>query len=325
MPDNHRGKYHTTLLDLVALTGNSLKEIGVSFKEHLPPGTDPRRIKIPPKEVRSHLQNRGVDYSFKIIAHINLRGGIGKTTSSITTASRLGQYGFKTCILDLDPQGSASLAFNFVLEDEDPVFYDVWQKPDEILMGSLRQIDDYLYLLPSSLENSLLDSRLSNPAQQKNAVRGVCEELKANGFDMAIIDCPPSLGSGVISSICAADIIVIPIGNDPFSFRGLELTLTEIQSICETFGLPLPEIKILFSKFDRREKMSTEALNLLDKKYKQYFIPFVIRTSTEFSKALSRRETVFASTVKNPAKEDYDNYVKHLFGLDRVFNHGNGQ
>tara|TARA_B100000959_G_C14984143_1_gene624828 strand:+ start:494 stop:1459 length:966 start_codon:yes stop_codon:yes gene_type:complete len=274
-----------------------------------------RKTGISPNSAREFLKNKGVNYSFKVIAHINLRGGIGKTTSAITGATRAAQYGFKTCILDLDMQGSASLAFNLTPSEEDPIFYDVWQNPSEMLMSSLKKIDKNVYILPSSLENGLLDASLANPACQKKAVHTVCEELKQNGFELVFVDCPPSLSAVVISAICASDIIVIPVGSDAYSFKGLELTLAEIRSISETFNVAKPEIKILLSRLDRREKLSVEALERLKANYQEYLIPAYIRTNTEFSKALERRETVFASTRKNYAKDDYDLYLRHILRL----------
>ncbi|OQY57663.1 MAG: hypothetical protein B6245_15930 [Desulfobacteraceae bacterium 4572_88] len=274
------------------------------------------KVGIPSQLARMYLSlKEGVDYSFRVLAHINLKGGVGKTTSTISFATRAVQYGFKTCILDMDSQGSASLAFDMVPEDDDPIFCDVWQNPGEMLMGSLKMIQKNLYILPSSLDNGLLDISLINPASQKNAVRGVCDILRANGFNLVLIDCPPSLGTAVISAICAASVIVIPMCGDKFSFKGLKLTMNEIFSIYEAFKLEKPEIRILFTKFDKREKISKSALKQLSSEYEEYLLPVPIRTSTEFSKALENKGTVFAVLKNTKAKNDYDKYVRQILGL----------
>ena len=271
---------------------------------------------VPPPKVRELLEQRGHDYAARVIANVNLRGGIGKTTCTITTASRAAQLGCKTCILDLDAQGSASSAFDRIPDVDEPIFYDVWQKPDEMVMGSLKKIDEFLYILPSALENGLLDVSLINPAAQKKAVRGVCRELLEEGFDLVAIDCPPSLGAAVISTICAADVIVIPVWSDPFSFKGIELTMQEITSICETFHLDAPAVKLLYARHDKRVKLAAQALERLGTEYSDHFAPFVIPTSTEFSKALARKETIFASRRSSPAKTAYDALTRHLMEFD---------
>jgi len=272
---------------------------------------------IPPQLLRAYLSKKGVDYSFKVIAYINLKGGTGKTTSAISTAARVAQYGFKTCILDMDSQANASLAFDRMPDEDDPIFSDIWQNPTEMVMGSLRRIDDHLYILPSSLENSLLDINLMNPVSQKNAVRGVCDVIGTNGFDLVMIDCPPSLGTAVISTICAADILVVPVCSDPFSIKGLEFTLREVVSICEAFHLEKPKEYILLTKFDKRLTISTNAFNRISDTYPENLIPFPIRTSSEYSKMLEKNQTVFAWTGKSRAKKDYDRYVRYLLELDK--------
>ena len=261
--------------------------------------------------VRRFLGKHGISYKPRIIAHITMRGGIGKTTATISAAMRAAQYGFKVCVLDLDPQSSSTHAFNAVPDEEDPIFYDIWQNPQEFLPDTLKQIRENLALLPSSLENALLDASLINPASQKKAVKAVCDVITASGYDTIFIDCPPSLGIAVISAICAVDTVVIPTGSDTFSMRGLEITLGEIASIRDTFGLPMPEMRILFSRHDRRERVSMDMLDFLRNHYAHLPLT-VIGTSSEFSKALAAGKTVFSSFRKSQARDDYDRYVRDL-------------
>ena len=311
-------KYVLTCGELATLCGITEDKIKENLEQNESLHIRGGKTGIPPFVVKKYLNKKGFDYSSHVVAVINMRGGIGKTTVSINTATRAKQYGFKTCIIDMDPQGSTTLAFDMTPEADDPIFYDIWQKPDEMVMGTIKKIDEDLYIIPSSLENGLLDASLINPSHQKNAVKDVCNVLKANGFDMIIIDNPPSLGTAVISSVCAADTIVVPMFSDAFSFKGLDITINEIHSICSTFNMKEPKVRILFSKYDRREKASETALLELKDGYSKYFIPFPIRTSTEFSKSLQRRETIFASYRKSTAKEDYDMYVKYILGLDKI-------
>lgn len=311
-------KYLLTCEELADLCGTTENKIKKKLNRNESLSIRGGKTGILPFVVKKFLKENGIDYSCQVLAIINMRGGIGKTTASINTATRAKQYGFKTCIIDMDPQGSTTLAFDMTPEEDDPIFYDIWQKPDEMVMGTIKKIDEDLYIIPSALENGLLDASLINPGYQKNAVKDVCNILKANGFEMIIIDNPPSLGTAVISSVCAADTIVVPMFSDAFSFKGLDITINEIHSICSTFNMGEPKVRVLFSKYDRREKASETALLELKDRYSKYFIPFPIRTSTEFSRALQRRETIFASYRKSTAKEDYDMYVKHILGLDKI-------
>lgn len=309
---SERKKRFLTNVELSGLVDDTAKEIAKSFDEKDLIPLQPGKFGIPPGLVRTYLTERGVDYSFRVLANINLKGGVGKTTSAVSIAARASQYGFKTCVLDLDSQGSASLAFDKLPDDDDPIFIDIWQKPGEEAMDAVREIEDGLHIIPSSLDNGLLDVNLMNPVSQKNAVNGVCNVLEDNGFDLAVIDCPPSLGAAVISTICAADTILIPVCNDRFSFKGLELTMGEISSICETFNLEEPEMRILYTKYDKRIGITKEAHGRLKENYGEYLLPVTIGTSSEFSKSLEKKETIFSSGRKNAAKEAYDRCARYL-------------
>jgi len=311
-----RSRYLITAEELGLLTRQTVTRVFQEIDQQQCIKLAPGILGVPPHLAREYLRGRGVDYTSRVIAHFNLKGGTGKTTTTITAATRAAQYGFRTCILDMDPQGSASLAFNVVPKEDDQIFCDVWEQPSEKVIDALRKLDDSLYILPSSLENETLNTTLFEPELQKQAVRGVCDVLRKKGFDLIMIDCPPSIGTHVISSICAANIVVIPVCSDAYSRRGIVLTLQEIASVCQRFQRALPRVQILYTRFDKRLKISTQVLQTLIKTYRKLFIPTPIGTSSEFAKALENRETVFASLRKNSAKDDYDQYVRYLLKLD---------
>lgn len=311
-----RPTYILTVAELGDLTGDSEQHLLDAFREHHTVKLGGGKVGIPSQLIRPFLTERGLDYGFRVIAHANLKGGVGKTTSATTLATRAAEYGFKTCILDMDSQASASLAFGVIAADDEPIFIDIWQQADAMVMGSLREVQEGLSLLPSALENGLLDSSLASPTHQKNAVRGVCEVLRQHGFDLVIVDCPPSLGAAVISTICAADLIIVPVGYDVFSQKGLELTLAEITTICETFGLATPTVRILYTFFDRRVKQSLAVLDELAADHGERLLPVPIRTTTQFAKAANARGTVFADVGRNNSKEDYDRCLRHLLDID---------
>lgn len=270
---------------------------------------------LDPAAVRRFFRERGTSYHERTISFINLRGGVGKTTGAVSLATRASQYGFTACLVDLDSQASATMNLDRIPAEDEPVFYDIWQHPEEMVMGSISRINDRLYILPSSLENGMLDSAMVNPKSQKKGVSEVVGELQRNGMELTVIDAPPSLGAAVISSICASDEIVIPVGSDPFSIKGLEITLQEIEAICDTFRTEVPEMHILYTHHDRRVNMSKSTLEHLRENYSDRLVNRPIRTSTEFSKALDERRSVFGVRRKSTAREDYDFFTRYLLQI----------
>lgn len=271
--------------------------------------------KIPYSVIREILIKLGVSFDDKRVSFVNLKGGVGKTTLTVTLAVRAVQFGFRVAVIDMDPQASASVAFQCEPEDNDPIFLDIWKKPESLMFPALRTIDESFVMLPSSLDNSLLDSSLASPVHQKTAVSKVCDILTGRGYDLILIDCPPSLGTAVVSSICASDTLVIPVTNDPFSLKGLELTLREVSSIREAFGLSQPDIRILFNRYDRRERMTDVAWKTVMANHGKELHAEPIPTSTLFSRALNKSSTLFDLPETHPAKEAYDSFFHSLVGI----------
>lgn len=303
-----KSKYNLSFAELSELSGENISIIKDFFKDH------PQKS-VSSLQSRSFFKAQGFKYPSKSFAFINLKGGVGKTTSAVTLASRAVQFGFKTCILDLDAQGSATLSLDVPFDENDLIFHNIWQNPKSNLPDALKMIEENFYVLASDLENSLLDVSLSSPASQKKAVNDTITRLKELGFEIIIIDCPPSLGAAVISSICAVDEVIIPVANDAFSYKGIELTTSEIKEIRSTFGLKPLKINILSTMVDQRLNLSKEYKEKLNKKFGNIVLPFHIRTSSDFSKALEKRETIFAVSKKTNSKADYDEVARHIFGF----------
>lgn len=264
--------------------------------------------------LRQHLAERGGPGP---LAFINLKGGVGKTTLTINLAARAAQWGLRVCVIDLDPQASSTLALAGEPPDGTPVFIDLWQHPADTLPAALWPIADGLDLLPSSLDNTLLDGQLAHPAQQKNAVRGVCQQLDTLGYDLILIDCPPALGTAVISTLCAVRQIVVPVCADAFSLKGLRLTLEEMAAIGDTFALPPPRVRVLFSRYDRRERLHGDTLAQLRAEHGDALMLGMLRVSSQYARALAARRSVFGPPRQAVAAADIDACLCELLALDR--------
>lgn len=303
--------YALPVKDLRDLTHLSLPELTTLLDKHAPAAPS----RLTPRQVRRILEELGFRTRFRVFSVMNLKGGVGKTTSALALASRAVQYGFRTCILDLDAQASATLALGITPDDDSPIFVDLWKAPAAQINTAIKQVAEDFYVLPSRLDNSLLDLALSSPTAQKRAVKDTCDALEAAGFDLVVIDCPPSLGAAVISASCAAHTVVIPAAGDAFSRRGIALTLQELAAIRETFALPEVQVRILFTMLDRRQKLSTQAHEGLVRSYGERVLDTPIRISTDFARSLESQRTVFASPRKSQAKSDYDRVTSTLLGL----------
>jgi chromosome partitioning protein len=266
--------------------------------------------------VRAALATGGSEAHPDVIAFCNLKGGVGKTTLVIQLAARAAQCGLRVCVLDMDPQASSTLALVGEPADGQPLFIDVWQQPERLLQGALLPVVEGLDMLPSALDNTLLDSQLAHPAQQKRAVRGVCEQLASLGYDLVLIDCPPTLGTAVISTLCAVRQLVIPLCADAFSLKGLRLTLEELGAICDAFALPEPPVRLVFNRHDGRERLHAQTLEALRVSQGTRVMQAVLRVSSQYARALAAGLSVYGPPRQPVAAADMDHCLRELLRIN---------
>ena len=299
-----------TMTDLLKKQNVSLVQSG---------GKSTRFIKS--SDARKLLMNRGFKYptQAKVIATMICKGGTGKSTSTYFLAHRMASYGARVLVIDADPQGNLTVAFNLeedfgiTLDDETPILLDVMSG-----MSSLEEvmIEIYpnLHLVPSTPLNSVLDNTIRD--NHKNPSLPLKKAIAPHlmNYDYILIDCAPALNLTNTTIVSASDMVMLPVNPDAFSEMSLNQTLDEIQKIEEDFSLEV-EKKIVFSKFDQREYASLRYLSSIVEDKKDMMFDTIIRTSADLKNAISKNEDLF-SYGKSTAKEDYDNLTKELMKLN---------
>lgn len=308
MATNTKNDFMLSTSDLAQFVGLSVKDC-LSEVEQLA-GPLPYRSLIPPKLVRRYLSNKGYPYLEQVVSFQMLKGGVAKTTSALNFGLRAAMYGASVLFIDLDQQ--ANLSFALGVEDENlPVWVDVIEKKVRVEKAVIN-IDEGVDLIPSSLNNSVLDRvLLSGSRNWAQAVRAPLKELKGQ-YDLVIIDTAPNLSAINTAVTCASDVVVLPINPDKFSLLGLKKHLADLADLRQEFELKFQE-KILFTKFDGRESASREILGQVADSFADQLMSHYIRTSTEIKNSIGSARTIFNS--KSNAKEDYDLVTKELLGF----------
>lgn len=269
-----------------------------------------RQSFVAPSAVRALLEQDDWHWKPKVVSVQMLKGGVAKTTSALNIGLRAAMYGLKVLMVDLDQQ--ANLSFSLGFENEEaPVWVDLLEGQVEI-EDCIHSMGSQLDLIPSSLNNSVLDRVLLNGA--RNFSLGVKKYLDpiASRYDLVIIDTAPNLSAINTAAACASDLILLPVNPDRYSFTGLEKTLEELGSIREEFGASFRE-SILFTKYDGRERASRELLESCFHSHEELMLKNFIRTSAEVKNTIGSGQTIFDS--KNNAKEDYDSVTRELIQL----------
>jgi len=256
---------------------------------------------LPPPLVRKYLVHKGVSIPQQVISLQMLKGGVAKTTSALNIGLRAAMYGARVLFVDLDQQ--ANLTFALGCEDENlPVWVDVVEKRITVA-EAIRQVEPGLDLLPSSLNNSVLDRvLLTGNRNWAQSVRAPLATVK-DRYDMIVIDTAPNLSAINTAVTCASDLILLPVNPDKFSLLGVRKHLADLNELRTEFGLEF-QSKILFTRYDGREAASREILSQCIAEFEDLLLKSYIRTSTEIKNSIGTVKSIFNS--KSNAKDDYD-------------------
>lgn len=307
MGQKTRNDFLLSLIDLAEFVGQSIEktdqELNLISKR-------PLKSLVPPELVRLFLAKKNYHFKQQVFSFQMLKGGVAKTTSALNFGIRASMFGAKVLFIDLDQQ--ANLSFALGIEDETrPVWVDIVEKKNKIEQTVIT-IDQGIDLIPSSLNNSVLDRvLLNNNRNWSKAVSAPLQSLKAV-YDVIIIDTAPNLSAINTAVTCASDVVVLPINPDRFSLLGLRKHLEDLNELKKEFDLDF-DTKILFTKYDGRESMSREILKQCIHDYEDHLIGHYIRTSSDIKNTLGSTRNIFGA--KSNAKEDYDMVTKELLGF----------
>ena len=263
-----------------------------------------------PSVVRKFLYSRGVRIPEQVISLQMLKGGVAKTTSALNIGLRASMYGARVLFIDLDQQANLTFALG-VDSEKSAVWVDVLEKKVRI-QEAVQNIDVGLDLIPSSLNNSVLDRvLLSGNRNWAQAVKAPLKEIRAQ-YDLVIIDTAPSLSAINTAVTCASDVVVLPINPDKFSLLGVRKHLEDLKELRKDFELEF-EAKILFTRFDGRESSSREILETCTREFDELLMKSYIRTSTDLKNNIGTGKSIFKN--KGVAKEDYDLVTRELLGI----------
>jgi len=210
----------------------------------------------------------------RVIAVANQKGGVGKTTTSINTASSLAQLGLRVLLVDVDPQANATSGLGIDVRSLETTILDVLIDDAPLTDCICATEIDGLQVAPSNLRladaEMTMYSMLARETRLKNAVDAVLNE-----FDYIIIDCPPSLGLLTLNALCAAREVLIPIQCEYFALEGVGQLLENVLRIRRSGLNPTLEVSsIVCVMYDARTNLADEVVDEI----RQHFGPTVLKT-----------------------------------------------
>lgn len=211
----------------------------------------------------------------KIIAVVNQKGGVGKTTTTLNLGYALSEAGKKVLLIDFDPQSSLTVCMGYDDTDSLPcTIATLMQKIMEDL--DLPEDCQYIYhptengqaldFIPCSMELSAVDVSLVNAVCRESILKGILMQV-SKAYDYTIIDCSPSLGMLTINALVAAQAVIIPVTPEYLSAKGLEILLKNILRVKRKINPELEIEGILFTMFKERMRLTQTVEDIICNTY----------------------------------------------------------
>lgn len=212
------------------------------------------------------------------IAVINQKGGVGKTTTAYNLASTLARYNKKVLLIDLDPQGNASMAYGIDISLLKRTVADLLLDEANIRKVVKKTNIKLVSILPSNLSLALVETKLLEKGKNssKNRLKEVLEDRYTRLFDYIIIDCPPSLGYLSLNALNAADSLIIPVQCEYFALDAIAQLLATIISIQRNSNPSLEIMGLLMTMYDPRINLSLEIASKIRAEFKDKVFTCVI-------------------------------------------------
>ncbi len=226
----------------------------------------------------------------KIIAVVNQKGGVGKTTTTINVAAQLATEKHSVLIVDLDPQGNASSGLGLNKEQLPNTMYEVMSGTVQLAAAVAETNVAQLYVVPSNANLAGSEIELVSRPQREFVLE---RALATATYEYILIDCPPSLGLLTINALTAANSVLIPVQAEYYALEGLSQLLNTIQAVRGSTNPQLELLGIVLTMFDKRNSLSEQVQSEVKNYFGDKLFKTVVPRNVRLAEAPSFGRTIF--------------------------------
>lgn len=247
-----------------------------------------------------------------IIAMCNQKGGVGKTTTTISLGAALAEMGRRVLLVDFDPQGSLTVGLGIGAHDlEMSIYHSLMDR--QILVKDLimKTAVEGLDVVPANIDLSAAEMRLVTEVGREQTLARILKPVRQD-YDIILIDCQPSLGLLTVNALTAANGVIIPLECEYFALRGVALLKETIERVRERTNDELEIIGLLGTMFDGRTLHDKEVLATLVEGWGDLVFHTVIRRTIKFSDSTVAGEPITEYAPRSPGATSYRQLAREV-------------
>jgi len=254
----------------------------------------------------------------RIISMCNQKGGVGKTTSTISLGAALAEYGRKVLLVDFDPQGALSVGLGSNPNSLEHTVYNLLMDRKTDIHDVIRTTDvPGLHLLPANIDLSAAEVQLVGEVAREMILGRVLRPV-ADEYDVILIDCQPSLGLLTVNALTASHGVLIPLECEYFAMRGVALLMETIEKIQDRLNPRLEVDGILATMYDSRTLHSREVVQRLVEAFGDTVFHTVIGRTVKFPEASVVAAPITTYASGHPGAEAYRQLARELVARGRA-------